>query len=265
MVTLLRFGLFIVTSVCIEKWSGDALVYLNSNCFVQRRGEKIFRSQCSINVIFPSVSADDVQAERHEQTQPKAGSQLCWSCNCWWITFSRAGSFPRGWPSQGKSVLLVTELINAGRTFKNVEAPGDFILVILPVNAAPSPSWGVFTARWGARAHGKHFWVLCAGGSARRVSGISSGMSQVPQITLSVLLCLQHAVKFLAGRSRLSETFLVFWKKNRGVSEQLHFMLFDVILFTTEWINAQHCVLHCVAKLFFPQLPVFTFNVSLNV
>lgn len=74
--------------------------------------------------------------------------------------------------------------------------------------------------------------------SQRCVSGISSGMSQVPQITLSVLLCLEHVVKFLAGRSRLSEIFLVFWKKNRAVSEQLHFMVFDVILFATERINA---------------------------
>lgn len=70
--------------------------------------------------------------------------------------------------------------------------------------------------------------------SQRCVSGISSGMSQVPQITLSELLCLEHVVKFLSGSSRLSETVLVFWKKNRGVSEQLHFMLFHVILFTTE-------------------------------
>lgn len=125
-------------------------------------GKKIFHSQRSINVIFPSVSDDDVQAERYEQTQPKAGSQICWQCNCWWIIFSRAGNFPWGWPSQGKSVLLMTKLINAGRTFTNVEAPGDFILVILPAKAAPSPAWGIFTARGGARAHRKRL-VLCAG------------------------------------------------------------------------------------------------------
>lgn len=40
MVTLLRFGLFVVTSVCIEKWSGDALVYLNLNSLVQSGGKK---------------------------------------------------------------------------------------------------------------------------------------------------------------------------------------------------------------------------------
>lgn len=42
---------------------------------------------------------------------------------------------------------LMNELISVGRTFTSVEAPGDFILIILPVNAAPSPSWGVFSAR----------------------------------------------------------------------------------------------------------------------
>lgn len=29
-------------------------------------------------MIFPSVSDDGVQAERYEQAQPKAGSQICW-------------------------------------------------------------------------------------------------------------------------------------------------------------------------------------------
>ena len=53
-------------------------------------------------------------------------------------------------------------------------------------------------------------------------------MSQVPDIALSVLLCLGHVVRVLAGKSRLSEIFLVFGK-NGGVLEQLHFMLFDVI------------------------------------
>lgn len=205
-------------------------------------GKKIFHSQRSINVIFPSVSDDDVQAERYEQTQPKAGSQICWQCNCWWIIFSRAGNFPWGWPSQGKSVLLMTKLINAGRTFTNVEAPGDFILVILPANAAPSPAWGIFTARGGARAHRKRL-VLCAGAAPWDAQPEMYQWDQFwdesgPQITLSVLLCLEHVVKFLAGRSRLSEIFLVFWKKNRAVSEQLHFMVFDVILFATERINA---------------------------
>lgn len=76
---LLIFGLFIVTSVCIDKWSGDTLAYLNLNCFVQRKKKK---TQCSINVIFPFVSADDVQVERYEQTQPQAGSQMQWYCNC---------------------------------------------------------------------------------------------------------------------------------------------------------------------------------------
>lgn len=43
-------------------------------------------------------------------------------------------------------------------------------------------------------------------------------------------------MKFLAGKSRLSEMFLFFWKKKiiGGMSEQLHFVLFDVILFTIE-------------------------------
>lgn len=128
-----------------------------------KAGEKNpFHSQRPINVIFLSVSDDDVQAERYEQTQPKAGSQICWCCNCWWIILSRAGKFPQGWPSQGKSVLLMAELINAGRTFRNVEAPGDFIHIILPVNAAASP----FTARWGARAQGKCL-VLRAGAAPR--------------------------------------------------------------------------------------------------
>lgn len=79
---LLIFGLFIVTSVCIEKWSGDILADLNLNCFVERGKKNILHSQRSINVIFPSVSADGVQVERYEQMQPKAGSQIQWCCNC---------------------------------------------------------------------------------------------------------------------------------------------------------------------------------------
>lgn len=75
---LLIFGLFIVTSVWIEKWSGDILAYFNLNCFVQRGKKNILHSQRSINVILPSVSAADGQVERYEQIQPKVGAQIQW-------------------------------------------------------------------------------------------------------------------------------------------------------------------------------------------
>lgn len=57
----------------------------------------------------------------------------------------------------------------------------------------------------------------CKTFSQRNVNRIGSGMSQVPSITLSVLLCLGHIVRFLAGKSHLSEIFLVFGKKLCGV------------------------------------------------
>lgn len=114
-------------------------------------------------------------------------------------------------------------------------SPRWFYSHYLASECCPFSFMGRFHCQMRRQSPREGFGAACRS-SQRCVSGISSGMSQVPHTTLSLLLCLEHVVKFLAGKSRLSEMFLVFWKKKiiGGMSEQLHFVLFDVILFTIE-------------------------------